>query len=157
MRESNVTMHLHFQPENSKAELFMMAATCGAFSHLLLGAAFTYRRQQLLDFKNEVLVDVADEDEGKFSFGQEKRFSWREIQIAFNNFSESNIIGQGGLEKVYKGKLMDNKSSCETAYHNPGGEAASMSEVQLKSVVVHKNLLRLISRFCTSERIFVYP
>ncbi|XP_021734589.1 probable LRR receptor-like serine/threonine-protein kinase At5g63710 isoform X2 [Chenopodium quinoa] len=145
----------------SKVELVMIAASCGAFFLLLLGAAFTYRRQQLLKIKNEVFVDVAGEDEGKFSFGQVKRFSWREIQIASNNFNESNIIGQGGFGKVYKGKLMDNTEVAVkrlTDYHNPGGEAAFLREVQLISVAVHKNLLRLIG-FCTtaSERILVYP
>ncbi|XP_021772559.1 probable LRR receptor-like serine/threonine-protein kinase At5g63710 isoform X1 [Chenopodium quinoa] len=145
----------------SKVELVMIAASCGAFFLLLLGAAFTYRRQQHLKFKNEVFVDVAGEDEGKFSFGQVKRFSWREIQIASDNFNESNIIGQGGFGKVYKGKLMDNTQVAVkrlTDYHNPGGEAAFLREVQLISVAVHKNLLRLIG-FCTtaSERILVYP
>lgn len=45
-----------------------------------------------------------------------------------------------------------------TDYHNPGGEAAFLREVQLISVAVHRNLLRLIG-FCTtsSERILVYP
>ncbi|KAH7543652.1 hypothetical protein FEM48_Zijuj02G0206700 [Ziziphus jujuba var. spinosa] len=43
-------------------------------------------------------------------------------------------------------------------YHSPGGEAAFLREVQLISVAVHRNLLRLIG-FCTtsSERILVYP
>uniref|UniRef100_A0A803NAL7 Uncharacterized protein n=1 Tax=Chenopodium quinoa TaxID=63459 RepID=A0A803NAL7_CHEQI len=45
-----------------------------------------------------------------------KGFLGVRFKIAFNNLSESNIIGQGGLEKVYKGKLMDNKSGCETPY-----------------------------------------
>jgi serine/threonine protein kinase len=45
-----------------------------------------------------------------------------------------------------------------TDYHSPGGEAAFLREVELISVAVHRNLLRLIG-FCTtsSERILVYP
>lgn len=145
----------------SKVQLAMIAASCGAFFLLLLGAAFTYRRHQLHKFRNEVFVDVAGEDECKISFGQVKRFSWREIQIATDNFNESNVIGQGGFGKVYKGKLTDNTKVAVkrlTAYHNPGGEAAFLREVQLISVAVHKNLLRLIG-FCTtaSEKILVYP
>lgn len=152
---------LEVATRKSKVELVMIAASCGAFFLLLLGAAFTYRRHQLHKFKNEVFVDVAGEDECKFSFGQVKRFSWREIQIATNNFSESNIIGQGGFGKVYKGNLTDNTKVAVKRlkdYHNPGGEAAFLREVQLISVAVHRNLLRLIG-YCTtaSERILVYP
>lgn len=101
------------------------------------------------------------EDECKISFGQLRRFSWREIQLATDNFCESNIIGQGGFGKVYKGVLLDKTKVAVKRlidYHSPGGEAAFLREVQLISVAVHKNLLRLIG-FCTtsSERILVYP
>ena len=101
------------------------------------------------------------EDDRKFSFGQLRRFSWRELQLATGNFSENNIIGQGGFGKVYKGILSDNMKVAVKRladYYSPGGEAAFQREIQLISVAVHKNLLRLIG-FCTtsSERILVYP
>ncbi|QHO12180.1 probable LRR receptor-like serine/threonine-protein kinase At1g06840 isoform X1 [Arachis ipaensis] len=38
---------------------------------------------------------------------QLKRFAWRELQIATDNFSERNVLGQGGFQKVYKGVLPD--------------------------------------------------
>ncbi|KAG5041335.1 hypothetical protein JHK85_013811 [Glycine max] len=101
------------------------------------------------------------EDESKIFFGQLRRFSWRELQLATKNFSEGNVIGQGGFGKVYKGVLSDNTKVAVKRlidYHNPGGEAAFEREVQLISVAVHRNLLRLIG-FCTTttERILVYP
>ncbi|XP_057539145.1 probable LRR receptor-like serine/threonine-protein kinase At5g63710 [Amaranthus tricolor] len=152
---------LRVTSRKSKVKLIMIAGSCGAFFLLLLGAAFTYRRHQLLRFEKEVFEDVAGEDECKICFGQVKRFSWREIQIATSNFSESNIIGQGGFGRVYKGKLVDNTKVAVkrlTDYHNPGGEAAFLREVQLISVAVHKNLLQLIGYCITaSERILVYP
>ncbi|KAK9950321.1 hypothetical protein M0R45_005818 [Rubus argutus] len=109
----------------------------------------------------DVFVDVAGEDDCKISFGQLRRFSWREIERATNNFDESNIIGQGGFGRVYRGVLSDNVKIAVkrlTDYNSPGGEAAFVREVQLISVAVHRNLLRLIG-FCTtsSERILVYP
>ncbi|XP_012852571.1 PREDICTED: probable LRR receptor-like serine/threonine-protein kinase At5g63710, partial [Erythranthe guttata] len=95
------------------------------------------------------------------SFGQIRRFSFREMQLSTDNFSESNIIGQGGYGKVYRGVLVDNTRVAVKRlmdYHSPGGEAAFMREVHLISIAVHKNLLRLIG-FCTTstERILVYP
>lgn len=90
-----------------------------------------------------------------------RRFSWHELQLATDEFSESNIIGQGGFGKVYRGVLPNGTKVAVkrlSDYHNPGGEAAFQREVQLISVAVHKNLLRLIG-FCTTfnERILVYP
>lgn len=101
------------------------------------------------------------EDDRKFPLGQLRRFSWRELQLATDNFSENNIIGQGGFGKVYRGILSDNMKVAVKRladYYSPGGEAAFQREIQLISVAVHKNLLRLIG-FCTtsSERILVYP
>lgn len=146
----------------TKVELAILSASCGAFFLLLMGTAFTYWRHQMHNKSNhEQFVDVAGEDECKISLGQVKRFSWREIQIATNDFSDNNVIGQGGFGKVYRGKLTDNSDVAIKRLfdcHNPGGEASFLREIQLISVAVHRNLLRLIG-FCTTEteRILVYP
>ncbi|XVF16891.1 hypothetical protein REPUB_Repub10bG0070200 [Reevesia pubescens] len=145
----------------SKIRIVVTSASCGALILLLLGALFVSRYNQVHKFRGDVFVDVAGEDDLKISFGQLRRFSWREIQLATDNFNECNIIGQGGFGKVYKGILSDNTKVAVKRladYYSPGGEAAFQREVQLISVAVHKNLLRLIG-FCTtsSERILVYP
>ncbi|CAN4105542.1 unnamed protein product [Withania somnifera] len=136
-------------------------ASCGALLLLLVGAIVTYRCNYRRKLKHDQFFDVEGDVERNISLGQLRRFSWREIQIATDNFSDSNVIGQGGFGKVYKGYLSDNTKVAVkrlTDYHNPGGEAAFLREVQLISVAVHRNLLRLIG-FCTtsSERILVYP
>ncbi|OIW18124.1 hypothetical protein TanjilG_22322 [Lupinus angustifolius] len=112
-------------------------------------------------YKPEVFVDVAGEVDRRIAFGQLKRFAWRELQIATDNFSEKNVLGQGGFGKVYKGVLADNTKVAVkrlTDYESPGGDAAFQREVEMISVAVHRNLLRLIG-FCTTptERLLVYP
>ncbi|XVF60973.1 hypothetical protein PTKIN_Ptkin08bG0090800 [Pterospermum kingtungense] len=147
--------------KRSKIRIVVTSASCVAFILLSLGALFIFRFKQVHKLKRDVFVDVAGEDDLKISFGQLRQFSWREIQLATDNFNECNIIGQGGFGKVYKGVLSDNAKVAVKRladYYSPGGEAAFQREVQLISVAVHKNLLQLIG-FCTtsSERILVYP
>ncbi|XP_058179545.1 probable LRR receptor-like serine/threonine-protein kinase At5g10290 isoform X1 [Rhododendron vialii] len=112
-------------------------------------------------YRREVFVDVAGEVDRRIPFGQLKRFSWRELQLATDTFNEKNLLGQGGFGKVYKGVLSDNTKIAVkrlTDYESPGGDAAFQREVEMISVAVHRNLLRLIG-FCTTptERLLVYP
>lgn len=112
-------------------------------------------------YRREVFVDVAGEVDRRIEFGQLKRFSWRELQLATDSFSEKNVLGQGGFGKVYKGVLADNTKVAVkrlTDFESPGGDTAFQREVEMISVAVHRNLLRLIG-FCTTptERLLVYP
>ncbi|XP_059432067.1 probable LRR receptor-like serine/threonine-protein kinase At5g10290 [Corylus avellana] len=128
---------------------------------LLVGLLFILYRGRLTGYRREVFVDVAGEVDQGIAFDQVKRFAWRELQIATDNFSEKNFLGQGGFGKVYKGVLADKTKVAVkrlTNYGSPGGDAAFQREVQMISVAIHRNLLRLIG-FCTTptERILVYP
>lgn len=112
-------------------------------------------------YRREVFVDVPGEVDRRIEFGQLKRFSWRELQLATDSFSEKNVLGQGGFGKVYKGVLADNTKVAVkrlTDFESPGGDTAFQREVEMISVAVHRNLLRLIG-FCTTptERLLVYP
>eukprot|EP00250_Pteridium_aquilinum_P001561 c11753_g1_i1 orf=240-2111(-) len=111
--------------------------------------------------KQDTFVDVAAEDDFKISFGQLKRFSWRELQTATDNFHDKNVLGQGGFGKVFKGVLGDGTQVAVKRLkdkQDPGGETAFMREVEMIGVAVHRNLLNLIG-FCVtpSERLLVYP
>ncbi|XP_050943213.1 probable LRR receptor-like serine/threonine-protein kinase At5g10290 isoform X1 [Cucumis melo] len=128
---------------------------------LLVGVLFFLSKGRYKSYKREVFVDVAGEVDRRIAFGQLKRFAWRELQLATENFSEKNVLGQGGFGKVYKGVLADGTKVAVkrlTDYESPGGDAAFQREVEMISVAVHRNLLRLIG-FCTTqtERLLVYP
>ncbi|KAI3666762.1 hypothetical protein L6452_41799 [Arctium lappa] len=134
----------------------------GVLGLLLLGCLMLVLwRGRHKGYKREVFVDVAGEVDRRIAFGQLKRFAWRELQLATDNFNERNVLGQGGFGKVYKGVLGDNTKVAVkrlTDYESPGGDAAFQREVEMISVAVHRNLLRLIG-FCTTptERLLVYP
>ncbi|KAK8687819.1 hypothetical protein V6N13_086615 [Hibiscus sabdariffa] len=148
---------------SQKSKVGIIVGIIGGFIILLLfgGLLFFLCKGRRKGYKSEVFVDVAGEVDRRIAFGQLKRFSWRELQVATDSFSEKNILGQGGFGKVYKGVLSDNTKVAVkrlTDFESPGGDAAFQREVEMISVAVHKNLLRLIG-FCTTptERLLVYP
>ncbi|CAL9138864.1 unnamed protein product [Musa acuminata var. zebrina] len=145
---------------NSKRTL-LLGGIGGGIGLVLATVLFLLWRSRKKDYLHDLFVDVAGEADHKIEFGQLKRFSWRELQIATGDFNEKNVLGQGGFGKVYVGVLSDNSKVAIkrlTDQGNRAGEDAFLREVDLISVAVHKNLLRLIG-FCTTptERLLVYP
>ncbi|KAK3010745.1 hypothetical protein RJ639_011298 [Escallonia herrerae] len=105
--------------------------------------------------------DVPAEEDPEVHLGQLKRFSLRELQVASDNFSNRNILGRGGFGKVYKGRLADGTLVAVKRLkeeRNQGGELQFQTEVEMISMAVHRNLLRLRG-FCMTptERLLVYP
>ncbi|CAD6251066.1 unnamed protein product [Miscanthus lutarioriparius] len=153
---------MSYQSGSHSSKIGLILGTVGGILGLLIvGTLFLICNARRKSRLREVFVDVAGEDDRRIAFGQLKRFAWRELQIATDNFNERNVLGQGGFGKVYKGVLPDaTKIAVKrlTDYKSPGGEAAFLREVELISVAVHRNLLRLIG-FCTTqtERLLVYP
>jgi hypothetical protein len=101
------------------------------------------------------------EEDPEVHLGQLKKFSLRELQVATDNFSNKNILGRGGFGKVYKGRLADGSLVAVKRLkeeRTPGGELQFQTEVEMISMAVHKNLLRLRG-FCMTptERLLVYP
>jgi somatic embryogenesis receptor kinase 1 len=106
------------------------------------------------------LFRTAEEDP-EVHLGQLKRFSLRELQVATDTFSNKNILGRGGFGKVYKGRLTDGTLVAVKRLkeeRTPGGELQFQTEVEMISMAVHRNLLRLRG-FCMTptERLLVYP
>lgn len=103
----------------------------------------------------------AAEEDPEVHLGQLKRFSLRELQVATDNFSNKNILGKGGFGKVYKGRLADGNLVAVKRLkeeRTQGGELQFQTEVEMISMAVHRNLLRLRG-FCMTptERLLVYP
>ncbi|XP_017971522.1 PREDICTED: BRASSINOSTEROID INSENSITIVE 1-associated receptor kinase 1 [Theobroma cacao] len=105
--------------------------------------------------------DVPAEEDPEVHLGQLKRFSLRELQVATDNFSNKSILGRGGFGKVYKGRLADGSLVAVKRLkeeRTQGGELQFQTEVEMISMAVHRNLLRLRG-FCMTptERLLVYP
>ncbi|KAK6163876.1 hypothetical protein DH2020_000740 [Rehmannia glutinosa] len=88
-----------------------------------------------------------------------KDFTYGELALATNKFSSSNLVGQGGYGKVYRGILADGtvvaiKRAQEGSLQ---GEKEFLTEIQLLSRIHHINLVSLIG-YCDeeSEQMLIY-
>ncbi|KAG0618072.1 hypothetical protein M758_4G036400 [Ceratodon purpureus] len=109
----------------------------------------------------QVFFDVNEQQDPDVLLGQLKKFSFRELQIATDNFNIKNILGKGGFGNVYKGHLSDGTIVAVKRLKgegSPGAEMQFQTEVEMISLAVHRNLLRLRG-FCMTptERLLVYP
>ncbi|ERN05836.1 hypothetical protein AMTRI_Chr10g6780 [Amborella trichopoda] len=109
----------------------------------------------------QIFFDVNDQHDEEVCLGNLKKFQFRELQAATNNFSSKNILGKGGFGIVYKGYLQDGSVVAVKRLKDGnaiGGEIQFQTEVEMISLAVHRNLLRLRG-FCmtSSERLLVYP
>ncbi|PON74598.1 Serine/threonine protein kinase [Parasponia andersonii] len=146
------------RPRSHKIAL-AFASSLGCICLLILGFGFLlwwrYRHNQ------QIFFDVNEQRHEEVCLGNLKRFQFRELQIATNNFSSKNLIGKGGFGNVFKGCLRDGTVVAVKRLKDGnaiGGEIQFQTEVEMISLAVHRNLLRLYG-FCmtASERLLVYP
>lgn len=81
-----------------------------------------------------------------------KGFTYDEMAVASNNFSDSQQVGQGGYGKVYKGILADGtivaiKRAQEGSLQ---GDKEFFTEIELLSRLHHRNLVSLLG-YCEEE------
>jgi len=92
--------------------------------------------------------------DGKFPF-----FSFREIVLATNNFSSSNMLGHGGFGNVYKGTLERGKKIAVKRLSKGSGQGTLefRNEAVLIAKLQHRNLVKLLG-FCIhgDEKLLIY-
>ncbi|XP_071686399.1 protein NSP-INTERACTING KINASE 2-like [Rutidosis leptorrhynchoides] len=136
-----------------------MGTTLGCFCLLFFGFGFVFwwRRR----YNQQVFFDINEQYREEVCMGNLRRFQFRELQTATKNFTSKNILGKGGFGIVYKGLLSDGTVVAVKRLKDGnavGGEIQFQTEVEMISLAVHRNLLRLYG-FCmtSSERLLVYP
>lgn len=142
--------------KNSNHQLALavsLSVICVLMLSLLLLAYWIHRCRWRLPF-------TSDEQNHEFGMGQLKRFSYREIQVATNNFSSKNVLGQGGFGVVYKGRLRNGTVVAVKRLKDPNftGEIQFQTEVEMIGLALHRNLLCLYG-FCmtSNDRMLIYP
>ncbi|OVA20749.1 Protein kinase domain [Macleaya cordata] len=109
----------------------------------------------------QIFFDINDQYDTEVCLGHLKRYSFKDLRAATDHFNSKNIIGKGGFGIVYKGILQDGTLVAVKRlndYNAVGGEVQFQTEVQMISLAVHRNLLRLYG-YCSTEneRLLVYP
>ncbi|CAL5339292.1 unnamed protein product [Camellia sinensis] len=86
-------------------------------------------------------------------------FSYDELAMATDGFSEANLLGQGGFGYVHKGVLPNGKEVAvkQLKAGSRQGEREFKAEVEIISRVHHKHLVSLVGYCITgSQRMLVY-
>lgn len=101
------------------------------------------------DINEEIFLSVQDA----------KLYSYRELQVATQNFNVANKIGEGGFGSVYKGRLKDDTLVAVKVLsaQSEQGVKEFLNEIVAISGVEHENLVKLYG-CCTEghQRILVY-
>ncbi|KAL2510058.1 Protein NSP-INTERACTING KINASE 2 [Forsythia ovata] len=144
---------------NSHKVALAFGSSLGCICLLILGFGFLlwWRHKH----NKQIFFDINEQHHEEVCLGNLRRFQFRELQIATNNFSNKNILGKGGFGNVYKGYLQDGTVVAVKRLkdgNNNGGEIQFQTEVEMISLAVHRNLLKLYG-FCLTptEKLLIYP
>ncbi|XP_022888089.1 probable LRR receptor-like serine/threonine-protein kinase At2g23950 isoform X1 [Olea europaea var. sylvestris] len=144
----------------SKKLAIALGVSLSVVSILLLALGYlVWRRNNKIKQSILYITDMQEEDLVKL--GNLRGFTFRELQNATDNFSSKNILGSGGFGNVYWGKLGDGTLVAVKRLKDvtgTAGESQFRTELELISLAVHRNLLRIVGYCATpNERLLVYP
>lgn len=130
-------------------------------SHFFNSSAPTEEFTLSVVFDYLIVPSFSEKHHEEVCLGNLRRFQFRELQIATDNFSSKHLLGKGGFGNVYKGHLQDGNVVAVKRLKDgnaAGGDIQFQTEVEMISLAVHRNLLKLCG-FCmtATERLLVYP
>ncbi|CAI9761829.1 unnamed protein product [Fraxinus pennsylvanica] len=146
------------RPSSHKVAL-AFGSSLGCICLLIIGFGFLlwWRHKH----NQQIFFDINEHHHEEVCLGNLRNFQFRELQIATNNFSSKNILGKGGFGNVYKGYLQDGTVVAVKRLkdgNNIGGEIQFQTEIEMISLALHRNLLKLYG-FCltSTEKLLIYP
>ncbi|KAF7848131.1 hypothetical protein BT93_L2271 [Corymbia citriodora subsp. variegata] len=122
----------------------------GTFVLLILVASFAlyrYRSKKYRIHRNAEEYDVPAIDEEFEQVSGPKKYSYRELVHATNDFADSLMLGEGGFGRVYEGYLSDANSRVaikKIRAESKQGIKEYATEVKIISQLRHKNLVQLV-------------
>ncbi|XAR48087.1 Non-specific serine/threonine protein kinase [Bertholletia excelsa] len=124
---------------------------------LMIGSLVWWRYRH----NQQIFFDINEQHDPEVCLGHLRRYNFKELRAATDHFNSKNILGRGGFGIVYKGCLSDGSVVAVKRlkdYNAVGGDIQFQTEVEMISLAVHRNLLRIWG-FCVTEneRLLVYP
>ncbi|KAM0010102.1 putative protein kinase RLK-Pelle-L-LEC family [Helianthus debilis subsp. tardiflorus] len=119
-------------------------------------AIFGRRRRQTAQESEDIVALTSINDDLETGTGP-KRFSFIDLALATNNFSDDQKLGEGGFGCVYKGYLSREKTMVAVKKVSQGskqGKKEYRTEVKIISSIRHRNLVQLIG-WCHDETQFL--
>ncbi|TYI33738.1 hypothetical protein ES332_A04G154700v1 [Gossypium tomentosum] len=141
----------------SKTWLWVVLAIAGGISALLLvmGQVWLFcRRRKYRRMREDGSMSVNVDME---MMTATRKFSYRELRLATNNFADECVLGEGGFGKVYLGFLRDIGSNIAVKRITPNshqGAKEYKSEITTIIRLRHRNLVQLIG-WCHDNKEFL--
>ncbi|XP_056161193.1 L-type lectin-domain containing receptor kinase IX.1-like [Syzygium oleosum] len=125
--------------------LGILLGSCLVACVLGIGWFFFWRKKSRRS-KGVSTVDISIDGEFEKGAGP-KRFTYRDLAHATNDFAEKGKLGEGGFGGVYKGLLSESNTEIAVKRVSRGskqGKKEYVSEVKIISRLRHRNLVQLI-------------
>ncbi|XP_021746889.1 putative receptor-like protein kinase At4g00960 [Chenopodium quinoa] len=154
MNETATTIH-EGKRKNTAKVIIAIVIPVVVISAVILALGICYKIKKAKKY-NTLHARSASQD---FAMIESLQYDVATLQLATNNFSDENKVGEGGFGGVYKGIMPDGqeiavKRLSKGSYQ---GEEEFKNEVLLVAKLQHRNLVRLLG-FCLTgeEMILVY-
>ncbi|GLJ22498.1 hypothetical protein SUGI_0423590 [Cryptomeria japonica] len=116
------------------------------------------RKAKSTVLRNPATIEMQNEERRLFT-KEQITFSLEDLIEATDNFSDNNMLGEGGFGPVYKGMTTYGKEIAvkKLSARSAQGRREFMNEVELVANIQHRNLVNLLG-CCSeeSERMLVY-
>ncbi|TYI88101.1 hypothetical protein E1A91_D04G183300v1 [Gossypium mustelinum] len=141
----------------SKTWLWVVLAIAGGISALLPVLSLVWlfcRRRKYRRMREDGTMSVNVDVE---MMTAPRKFSYRELRLATNNFADEGLLGEGGFGKVYLGFLRDINSNIAVKRITPNSQQGVKeyeSEITTIIKLRHRNLVQLIG-WCHDNKEFL--